>query len=223
MIPIRDHNPSGKFPFITYFLIGLNVIVFLLMFFLSDPAFEDFIFRFSLIPVQVARGNNLFTFFTSIFLHGGIAHLISNMLFLNIFGDNLEDYFGHVRFLLFYFAAGIVASLAQFLVAINSTVPMVGASGAIAGVMGGYLVLFPRHRIDVLFSFGFTFRKASVPSYAMLFYWIVFQLLSGFGSLAYMSQVTGGVAYFAHIGGFFFGWLVTRLTNKRPLKSVIDF
>lgn len=203
MIPIRDHNPSGKFPFVTYFLIGVNIFVFLYMFFLPENQLENFIYSFALVPAFVKTGQNLFSFLTSMFLHGSFGHLFGNMLFLNIFGDNLEDKLGRIRYLIFYFLSGFGASLLQILVKPFSEIPMLGASGAVAGVMGGYLFLFPRHRIDVLFSSGWYLRRATLPAYTMLFYWFFFQLIYGLGSLG-LPQL-GGIAYFAHIGGFLTG------------------
>lgn len=219
MIPLRDHNPSGKTPFITYLLIALNLAVFGFMFFLTEAELESFVFRYALIPELVTAGQSLSTFITSLFLHAGLGHLLGNLLFLNIFGDNLEDFFGHFKFLLFYLAAGLTASLLQIAVDPSSPIPTLGASGAIAGIMGGYLVLFPRHQVDILFSFGFAFRQTTVPAYFMLFYWFVFQIFSGVGSLAFMDPALGGVAYFAHIGGFAFGWLATKLVNAFKPKS----
>lgn len=209
MIPIRDHNPSGKFPFITYLLIALNSLVFLYMFLLPEQLMEQFVNSYGLIPQVVTQGKNLFSLISTMFLHGGFGHILGNMLFLNIFGDNLEDKLGHLKFILFYFLCGLGASLAQILINSNSSVPIIGASGAIAGVMGGYLVLFPRNRIDVLFSFGWIFRQATVPAQFTLFYWFLAQLLYGVGSLGF-SQL-GGIAFFAHIGGFLTGFLLINV------------
>jgi membrane associated rhomboid family serine protease len=221
MIPLKDHNPSGKTPFVTYFLIGINILVFLFMFPMGETELTLFFDRFALIPSLVTSGEGLYTFLTSMFLHGGLAHLLGNLLFLNIFGDNLEDFFGHLGFLVLYIFCGLVASLLQILASPSSSIPMVGASGAIAGVMGGYLVLFPRHQIDILFSFGLTLRRATVPAYTMLFYWFIFQLFSGVGSLAYVSQDIGGVAYLAHVGGFVSGWLGTKTAQKLLRRRLI--
>lgn len=203
MIPLRDHNPSGKVPVVTYTLIALNVLVFLYTFLLPGDLLEEFISAFALTPAVVVQGYGLLTFLTSMFLHGSVGHILGNMLFLNIFGDNLEDRLGHFRYLLYYLACGLGASFLQILVNPHSQVPMLGASGAIAGLMGGYLVLFPQEEIDVLFSFGWTLRQVTVPAYSMLFYWFLAQLLSGVGALG--SFDGGGVAYFAHIGGFVTG------------------
>lgn len=202
MIPLRDHNPSGKVPWITYMLMVINVLVFLLTISLPESQLEQFIYRFSLIPRQVVQGVALLTLITSIFLHGGWGHLIGNMIFLHIFGDNLEDRLGHLGFLIFYLVCGVGASLGQILLETSSQVPVLGASGAIAGVMGGYLVLFPQRRIDVLFLFGWFIRTIQLPAYTMLFYWFFAQVLYGVGSLGMMG---GGVAYFAHVGGFITG------------------
>lgn len=214
MIPIRDHNPSGRFPFVTYALIAINVAIFGYMFLLSPEALEDFIRSYALVPDDIVRGFNLGTLFTAMFLHAGLAHLVGNMLFLNIFGDNLEDRFGHFKFLLFYLGAGLVGSLLQIAMDPSSTIPNLGASGAIAGAMGGYLVLYPTHRIDVLWGF---YGSSAVPARMMLVYWIIFQFFGGVGSLGVDG---GGVAYFAHIGGFAFGYLVTWLINRRMQPGI---
>lgn len=209
MIPIKDHNPSGKSPFITYVLISLNVLVFFYMIALSSNAFEAFLYQYALVPERFLAGKQNFALFSSMFLHGGLGHLLGNMLFLHIFGDNLEDALGRLGYLIFYLLSGIGASALQILVNPGSSIPQLGASGAIAGVMGGYLALFPKRKIDVLFGIGLFFRRATVPAYFMLFYWIAFQFLFGVGSLAAMDQAMGGVAYFAHLGGFATGWLLT--------------
>ncbi len=211
MIPIRDHNPSGRTPVITYLLIAVNVGAAVYMLGLSPPGLENFILQYSIIPAKIGQGQNLVSLISSIFLHGGLGHLISNMLFLHIFGDNLEDTLGHIKFLIFYFICGLAAAGLQILLTPFSGIPMLGASGAIAGVMGGYLVLFPRQKIDVLFVFGFFIRTISLPAYFMLFYWFAFQFLFGLTSLAAMTSDMGGIAYFAHVGGFAAGWLLVKL------------
>ncbi len=208
MIPLRDHNPSGTFPFITYLIISANIFIFTLNFLMTDRELERFIYQYALIPALVTQGQMLYTFITSLFLHGGIGHIVGNMLFLNIFGDNLEDKLGHLKYLLYYLICGITASLAQILIDPTSMIPNLGASGAIAGLMGGYLLLFPGHRIDILLTLGFYFKKITVPAFTILFYWLAAQVFSGFGTLAVTDQITGGVAYFAHIGGFLAGFLL---------------
>ena len=203
MLPIRDHTPSGKIPFFNYFLIVINVIVFFFMFTLPQNELEAFISQYALIPGLVVKGQNLTTVLTSMFLHGSFGHLFGNMLFLYIFGDNLEDRLGSVKYLFFYFICGLGASLLQVFINPLSMIPNLGASGAIAGVMGGYLVLFPRHQVDILVFFGYFIRTITVPAYTMLLYWFLIQFLFGLGSLAVPEA--GGIAYAAHVGGFVTG------------------
>jgi len=212
MIPLRDHNPSGTTPIVTWALIGLNIVVFVLMYTMSERALDQFIMQWALTPAHVTAGRDLITLITSMFMHGGIGHIVGNMIFLNIFGDNLEDFLGHMGYLVFYLVSGLGASALQIVVDPTSTIPNLGASGAIAGLMGGYLILFPRHRVDILVPWGFYFERANVPAYTMLGYWIVVQLFSGFGSLGYEG---GGVAYFAHIGGFVAGVVLIKLLGGR--------
>lgn len=219
MIPIRDHNPSGKTPIVTYFLIAINVLIFGYMFMLPENLLMEFINQYAVIPQLIISGKNLFSLISSMFLHGGLGHIIGNMLFLNIFGDNLEDTLGHFKYLLYYLICGLGASALQILINPTSTIPNLGASGAIAGIMGGYLVLFPRHKVDVLFSFGWTLRQISVPAYFMLFYWFLAQLFSGVGSLAFMDKMMGGIAYFAHIGGFLTGLILIKLLCPKIKKQ----
>lgn len=208
MIPLKDHNPPSRFPFINYLLLAANVLVFFAAWSFSERELLSFYDQYALIPAALLAGQNLPALLTSMFLHGSLAHLIGNLLFLHIFGDNLESALGHVKYFVFYLASGIGAAALQIFVSPASTIPMLGASGAIAGVMGGYLLLFPNHRIDTLFSFGLWFRRATVPAWSMLFYWIAFQFLFGFGTYAAAAPDTGGVAYFAHIGGFLTGLLL---------------
>lgn len=215
MIPIRDHNPSGKTAYITYSIIALNSIAFIYMFSLSSANLDNFVQTYSLIPSEITSGKNLLSLFTSMFLHGGLGHIIGNMLFLNIFGDNLEDRLGHMKYLLFYLISGLGASFLQIISNPTSTIPNLGASGAIAGIMGGYLLLFPKHKIDVLFSWGFYFKQITVPAYTMLFYWFFAQLFYGVGSLA--MPMGGGIAFFAHAGGFATGYLLLK-PFKNKLK-----
>ncbi|MBZ4690395.1 MAG: Rhomboid family protein [Cereibacter sp.] len=207
MFPIRDHNPSGRTPYVTYALIAANVVVFL-GYWLALPTEEAlnwFFFRFGLVPAAVTSGQGWAGFLTSMFLHGGWMHLFGNMLFLYIFGDNLEDLMGHVGFLVFYLAAGLAAAAGQVLADPWSPLPMVGASGAIAGVMGGYLLLFPRAKVDVLIIFVIFFRIFPIPAWIMLGLWFGLQLISGFSAPSDM----GGVAYWAHSGGFLAGLVFT--------------
>ncbi len=213
MFPIRDHNPSLRTPFVTYALITANVLIFLSYWpILSDEiAIAGFFSDWAMIPARVSSGDQTYTLLTSMFLHGGLMHLGGNMLFLWIFGDNLEDELGHLGFLLFYLASGVGADLAQLLAAPASPIPTVGASGAIAGVMGGYLLLFPKARVDVLFIFIVFFRIFPVPAWMMLAFWFGLQLFNGAAS----DLSLGGVAYWAHAGGFVIGFLLVVPTWLR--------
>ncbi|MEM9432849.1 MAG: rhomboid family intramembrane serine protease [Pseudomonadota bacterium] len=203
MFPIRDHNPSERTPIMTYALIALNVIVFLAYWPLFDDAraLNGFFNTWAMIPVNIANGEDLYTLITSMFLHGGIMHLLGNMLFLWIFGDNLEDQMGHIPFLIFYLACGVGADLGQILAGPTSSVPNVGASGAIAGIMGAYLLLFPRAKVDILVIFIVFFKVFPVPAWVMLGLWFALQVFGGIGA----DLAQGGVAYWAHAGGFVIG------------------
>ncbi|MDK3074382.1 rhomboid family intramembrane serine protease [Sedimentitalea sp. JM2-8] len=203
MFPIRDHNPSGRTPYVVYGLIAANVLVFLSQLgIMSDGrALSQLYFDWSIIPARISSGDGYHTLVSSIFLHGGWMHLAGNMLFLWIFGDNLEDKLGHGRFLAFYLACGIGAGLVHVLAAPVSMVPTVGASGAIAGVMGGYLLLFPRARVDILLILIVFFRVFAIPAWVMLAAWFTMQFIGGLGA----DPDAGGVAYWAHAGGFAIG------------------
>ncbi|MEL6700192.1 MAG: rhomboid family intramembrane serine protease, partial [Pseudomonadota bacterium] len=193
MFPIRDHNPSDRLPFVTYALLIANVAIFLSYVPLLGQERELAIFfnTWGLVPRDLTTSGEVTGIFTSMFLHGGWMHLLGNMLFLWIFGDNMEDAMGHVGFLIFYLATGVAAALAQVAVGPLSPVPMVGASGAIAGVMGGYLLLYPRAKIDILFIFIIFFRIFPIPAWVMLGLWFGFQLVAGIADQA----AGGGVAY----------------------------
>jgi membrane associated rhomboid family serine protease len=203
MFPIRDHNPSGKTPFVTYALIAINIAVFLAYWSMhqTEYALNEFFYTWGLVPQFVMSGEQLPTLITHMFLHGGWMHLGGNMLFLWIFGDNLEDLMGPVKFLIFYIAAGLAAAALQIGVDPASQVPMVGASGAIAGVLGGYLLLFPRARVDVVIILIIIFKVFPIRAWIMLCLWFAVQVFSGVTT----PSEDGGVAYFAHIGGFIAG------------------
>ena len=207
MFPIRDHNPSGRTPYVVYALIAVNIAVFLLQLPYSgnDRALAGFWGNFALYPAAVTRDGDYTGILTSMFLHAGWMHIGGNMLFLWIFGDNLEDQMGHVGFLIFYLACGILAALAHIYSAPGSTVPTVGASGAIAGVMGGYLLLFPRARVDVVVIIVIIFRVFTLPAWVMLGIWVALQVFGGFSTPA----EGGGVAFWAHAGGFIAGIVLT--------------
>lgn len=203
MFPIRDHNPSGRTPYVTYALIAINIGVFLSYWPLMGDQYRlmGFYYDWALIPADPS----LHGYVTSIFLHGGILHLLGNMLFLFIFGDNLEDEMGHAGYLLFYLACGIGAGMVHVGFSPGSPVPTVGASGAIAGVMGGYLLLYPRARIDILLIIVIIIRIFPVPAWGMLGVWFGLQVFNALGSDPNM----GGVAHWAHAGGFVIGVLFT--------------
>ena len=205
MFPIRDHNPSERTPYVTLGLIATNVAVFLvgLGLFQDDHALARFYYDYALLPMRLSNGENYAALVTSTFIHGGLAHLTGNMLFLWIFGDNLEDEMGHLPFLAFYLVCGIGASLAQAAVNPMSTIPIVGASGAIAGVMGGYLLLFPKARVDIFVFLIVFFRIFPIPAWIMLVVWFAMQLFSG------ITGGGGGIAYWAHAGGFVAGLVLT--------------
>lgn len=212
MIPLRDHNRTRTFPWVTYTILGVNVLVFLNILTLPEAALLQFVKTWALQPVEILAGQSFITLFTSMFLHGGVGHIVSNMLFLHIFGDNLEDALGHIRYILYYLVCGLGAAGLQIAITPQSSVPMLGASGAIAGLLGGYLLLFPNHRVDVLVPFGLLWSEATVPASAMLIYWFIGQFVTGLGTLGV--GAIGGIAYFAHIGGF-----VTGLLLVWPLKD----
>jgi membrane associated rhomboid family serine protease len=203
MFPIRDHNPATRTPWVTYALIVINVAVFLSYApLLSDQrALYGFFLDWAILPARLTSGADGHTLITSMFLHGGWMHLFGNMLFLFIFGDNVEDQLGHGGFLGFYLVSGIGAGLMQALTDPASMVPLVGASGAIAGVMGGYLLLFPKARVDLLLILIIIFRIITVPAWLLLGLWFGMQVFSGMGTQA----GTGGVAFWAHAGGFVLG------------------
>lgn len=215
MFPLYDSSPRQSFPFVTYLLIVTNIVVFLLQ--LSAPDFEAFLVQYAFIPAEfLFFSPNTYTMvLTSMFLHGSIIHIASNLWFLHIFGDNIEDSFGHMRFLLFYPAAGIVATLSQYLTDSANLIPMIGASGAISGVTGAYFVLFRTARIRSLVTLGYFIRITDVPAVIFLGLWFVIQLFSGFSTYALSSTSDGGVAWFAHIGGFVCGVVLALLFGKK--------
>lgn len=222
MIPIRDDAPRWTFPGVTLALIAINVAVFVyqgVLYASSPGAAEAFIQSFGATPALTTRAltgsgsleTGLAPLFTSMFLHGGIMHILGNMWFLWIFGDNVEDELGHVRYLLFYLACGLMASLAHYVANPFSTIPSVGASGAISGVMGAYLVRFPWARVTTLIPFIIFFTTVEIPAALMLVYWFAVQFLSGASTAAAES----GVAWWAHIGGFAAGALLVWLKPPR--------
>ena len=218
MIPLRDVIPSRTKPGVTITLIVINVMVYLFQVGLAEQVQEAFLYSFAVVPAYFSFGS----VFTSMFVHGGLAHLGGNMLFLWIFGDNVEDRMGHFRYLFFYLTCGFIAAIAQVMLDPDSLVPMVGASGAIAGVMGAYLVLYPHSRVLMLFPFPvFLFE---LPAIAFLGFWFVVQFLNGIGQLPVFqqNQISGGVAFWAHVMGFVSG-LVLVLFLRRPERTTVDW
>jgi len=219
MIPLRDVIPSRTTPYVTFVLIALNTLVFLYQFAIGD-AIEEFILYFGLIPAAFSW----VTVLTSMFLHGSLLHFGGNMLYLWIFGDNVEDRMGHGRFLVFYVLCGTAAALAQTIVNPDSVVPMVGASGAIAGVMGAYFVLYPRSRIVTLLPIIFFFHIVEIPAIFFLGFWFLMQLLSGVGSVAMATggEPGGGIAFWAHAAGFVAG-ISGVLVFRRPERQRVEW
>lgn len=221
MIPFKDDNATSTFPFVTIGLIALNCLVFFWQ--LASPLGETRIaFYYGAIPhnlvsLEVTQPIHPVTsLFTAMFLHGGFLHLAGNMLYLWIFGDNIEDSLGHFRFILFYLFSGIVAAYGHALTDPQSTIPMIGASGAISGVLGAYLLLFPRAQVYTLLFFGFFFQIVRIPALVVIGFWALLQLLSGLLSKGMLQQ--GGVAWFAHIGGFLAGLLTIKLWLPRKYR-----
>jgi membrane associated rhomboid family serine protease len=213
MFPLRDTQPSYSRPLITVLIIILNVVVFLHEFSLDEYSRNYFIAHYGLIPARFHFSAVL----TSMFLHGGWMHIIGNMWFLWIFGDNVEDAFGHVKYLVFYFLCGIAAAFTQVLFSAGSRLPMVGASGAIAGVMGAYLIKFPRSRIVTLVFIFIFITTIEVPAGLMLAYWFFIQFFSGVGTIGYSHVSQGGTAFFAHIGGFITGMILVGVMGTRQV------
>ena len=215
MLPLQDLNPTRRIPFITYLLIAINIAVFLWE--QSNPPAElqDLLLQLAIVPARVVEnpfsGETLLDFVRSMFFHGGWAHLLGNMLYLFLFGDNIEDRLGRPLYLFVYLLSGFIAAGAQILINPESTVPLVGASGAIAGVLGGYLILFPKARVRGLIFLGLFSRIAELPAFIVLGLWFLLQLFNGVISVGVQTSVSGGVAFFAHVGGFVAGLILTAL------------
>lgn len=225
LFPFRDDNPTRVTPKVTIALIALNVLVFLYQFSLPEGAHQRFIYSFGMIPASLLGGAHLppeldlippwATVFTSMFMHGGIMHIVGNMLFLWVFGNNVEDAMGHARFTVFYLACGIAAALSQGLSDTSSEIPMIGASGAVSGVLGAYLVLHPRANVHSLLFLGIFATVVTLPAMAVLGLWFVFQLVS---AAVIRAEGEGGVAFLAHVGGFIAGAiLVFFFRNRRAV------
>jgi rhomboid family protein len=224
MIPLRDSTPSGTIPAVTIAIIAVNCLVWFYEVSLGQRA-QGFIVEYGLIPLRFVKfyqyqggfmDNAAVPLFASIFMHGGWLHIIGNMWFLWIFGDNVEDRLGHFKFLLFYLLCGMGASLFHVMFNAGSRVPTVGASGAISGILGAYLISYPHARVTTLLIIIFFIRIVELPAFLFLIFWFVFQFVSGTSSLA-AHQDTGGVAYWAHMGGFVVGIVLLWLFPKKPV------
>lgn len=224
MIPLGDENPRRSIPFITWTLVAVNVLVFMRQLGVESRQGMEFLQGFMMVPMEITTGVDVgpptrldplwLTIFSSMFMHANLAHIGGNMLYLWVFGDNIEDRLGHLPYLVFYLLCGVAASLAHVFTNPSSSVPTLGASGAIAGVLGGYLLAFPHARVTTLIPMGFFMDVRPLPAWLLLGFWFLIQIMSqGLGSM------TGGqgVAYMAHIGGFVAGMLLVTLFPKRPV------
>lgn len=206
MFPIGDENVGQRLtPVVNYTLIAINIVVFLYELALPDPDLMRFVMRWGAVPREITSGQDYVSIVTSMFLHAGWLHIAGNMLFLWVFGDNIEDTMGHLGYLLFYLLCGVAATMAHVYVHPNSSVPVVGASGAISGVLAAYMALFPNGLIRTLVLFGWLPLVFLVPAWIMIGYWVLLQFINGFLSLGLSTAESDGVAYFAHIGGFVAG------------------
>lgn len=226
MIPIRDEIKARRVPYVNYILIAINVGVFIFEF-MSGPRLEALISEFALVPAQLTAGldlGDMRSVLTSMFLHASWMHLLGNMLYLWIFGDNVEDRLGHFWYLLFYLAGGFVAALAHWAINPASSIPTVGASGAIAAVLGAYLLMYPRARVYTFIPIGFFVRLRLLPASVVLLLWFILQLFSGVLTIG--AGDVGGTAFWAHIGGFVFGvlvgWLAKGRSGGSPIRQWTD-
>lgn len=209
MFPIGDDDvKESGIPWVTWGLIAINVLVFLYELTLSQAQLEQFFLTYGVVPRQIMQGQNLFSLLTSMFLHGGWLHILSNMVFLAVFGDNIEAALGNVLYLGFYLLGGLAGSAAHIAFNLGAEVPSLGASGAIAAILGAYVVMFPQSRVKVLFIFGIFARVTRVAAILFAGFWFIMQLFSGVASLGPDTAQTGGIAYWAHIGGFVLGLMV---------------
>lgn len=223
MIPIRDLNPTRNTPWVTWTLLLLCGLVFAWQAVLPEGLDQEFIYAYGLVPRRVAFGHDpaaLVTVLTSMFMHGGVMHVVGNLWFLRMFGDNVEDNMGPVRYTIFYLLCGVAAALAQVMMSPTSGVPMVGASGAIAGVLAAYLVLYPHARVVALVPIFIFLQFMEIPAFIFIALWFGLQFFSGLGSLG---GAGGGVAYWAHIGGFLAGLALVFVfrTPKPPPPRVV--
>ncbi|MGB9683175.1 MAG: rhomboid family intramembrane serine protease [bacterium] len=224
MIPLRDNIPSRRFPIINILLIIVNFIVFFYEISLGN-GLQRFILQYGIVPARIVKEIISFKssyilllirpFFSAIFIHGGWYHILSNMLYLWIFGDNVEDRMGHFRYLIFYLLCGFTSSIAHIVTNMSSTIPTIGASGAISGVLGAYFVIFPEARVMTLLPLGFFLQITAIPAFLFLGFWFISQTLNGVASLAARTYITGGIAWWAHIGGFLTGIIIGKRYRRR--------
>jgi membrane associated rhomboid family serine protease len=224
MFPLKDENPTQIVPVVTWILIGVNVLIFLYQVSLGPSLSRVFVFQYGSIPAVVLGHEKLpdsiasippvFSVFTSMFLHGGWMHLLGNMWFLWIFGNNIEEVMGRLRYLIFYLICGLLASWSHILANMNSVIPTIGASGAIGGVLGAYIMIYPRARVYTLIFLGFFIRLMYVPAAVILGYWFIIQLLSG----SFSGGQSGGVAFWAHVGGFLAGAILVGVFKKKEVR-----
>jgi len=219
LIPIHDDNPTEITPYVTIAIIAINVIVFIYQLALGRYGNQAFVLKMGIIPYEFTHAVDIppyashpliLNLFAAMFMHGGILHLLGNMLYLWIFGNNVEDAMGHVRFLIFYLLTGLLASATHIILMPNSMVPMIGASGAISGVLGAYFILFPWAKVHTLIFLFFFITVIQIPAMVVLGFWFIFQLLSLFGK--------GNVAWFAHIGGFLSGMILVRFFLRKKFR-----
>lgn len=221
MFPISDSVRTTKFPYVTLSLIVINIFVFIYFLLLGDT--DNFILKFALTPdkINFLDYKTLYPFITLQFLHGSFFHIITNMWFLWIFGDNVEEKIGRFKYLGLYLTAGVIGALLQYLASPDSAIPMLGASGAISGVLGAYFMLFKGHSVKTFVFLLFTVITINIPAGIYLFYWFILQLFQGVGSLPSLSIETGGIAFLAHIGGFLSGYFIAKQFAK-PKKDYVE-
>jgi membrane associated rhomboid family serine protease len=221
-IPTRDSTYRLTPPFITIGLITINVLIYLYQISIPEEQLYDWFRTFGVVPIRLINGEGFFTLISSLFIHGNLLHLLGNMLYLWIFGDNIETTLGHGKFLLFYILCGIMATLSQVIIEPGLDQPVIGASGAISGVLGAYLIRYPRARVEVLIWFFIFIRRLWIPARYLLLFWFFMQLTNGLGSLSL--EQSRGVAWFAHIGGFLAGivllYLILSYERKRIWKKI---
>jgi rhomboid family protein len=220
LIPYRDDNPVRTVPFVTFLIVGVNIAVFILQF-ASGHSARKIVYAYGAIPRNILSFSSdqaispALTVFTSMFMHGGLMHLGGNMLYLWIFGNNIEDMLGHSRFFMFYLFSGVVAAYCYALTAPSSTIPMIGASGAISGILGAYILLFPRARVHTIVFLGFFIQVIRIPALIVIGFWAIIQFVSGL--LVHAGTDQGGIAWFAHMGGFVAGLLTIKLWLPRRI------